>query len=346
MRIKHILLSLCIAIGFVHGVHAQKSYASYCVGFYNVENLFDTEDDPNNDGDDDYLPSGPYNWTPAKYEKKLDNIAKVISRLGKDYTQAGPAILGVAEVENRRVLEDLVKNERIADRGYEIVHYDSPDRRGIDVGLLYNPRLFQVTNSKAVPYILPDRPDFKTRDLLVVSGMLAGEPLHVVVCHWPSRYGGNKSSALREHAASIALSIVDSLQTIDPYANVVIMGDLNDDPTDKSTRVVLNAKKHANDVKKGGLHNTMWKHYDRGVGSLAYQNKWNLFDQIIVSYGLLGKHSQSGLMYWKSEVFNKEFLIQKEGKRKGYPWRTFDGNTFIDGYSDHFPTLIYLIKEI
>ncbi len=346
MRIKHILLTLCIAMGFVHGVHAQKSYAAYCVGFYNVENLFDTDDDPNNEGDNDYLPTGPYNWTPAKYNKKLDNIAKVISRLGRDYTQAGPAVLGVAEVENRRVLEDLVKNHRISDSGYKVIHYDSPDRRGIDVGLLYNPKLFQVTNSAVKPFVFPGMPEFKSRDQLIVSGMLAGEPLHVIVCHWPSRYGGNKSSKFREQAASITQSIVDSLQTIDPLANIVIMGDLNDDPTDKSTRVVLNAKKEIKDVKKGGLYNTMWKLYDKGIGSLAYQNKWNLFDQIIVSYGLLGKHDQSGLKFWKSEVFNKDFLIQKEGKRKGYPWRTFEGSTFIDGYSDHFPTLIYLIKEI
>lgn len=346
MRIKHILFTLCLAIGFVHGVHAQKSYASYCVGFYNVENLFDTEDDPNNSGDNDFLPDGPYNWTPAKYNKKIDNIAKVISRLGKEYTQAGPAILGVAEVENRKVLEDLVKNNRIADVNYQVVHYDSPDRRGIDVGLLYNPKLFQVTNSVVVPYYFPDEPNFKSRDQLLVSGMLAGEPFHVIVAHWPSRYGGNKSTKYREQAASITKAMIDSLQQIDPYAKIVFMGDLNDDPVDRSTRIVLNAKKDIRDVKKGGLYNTMWKLYDKGIGSLGYQNKWNLFDQIIISYGLLGKHDQSGLMFWKSEVFNRDFLIQKEGKRKGYPWRTFDGNTFIDGYSDHFPTLIYLIKEI
>lgn len=346
MRIKNILLTLCLVMISVHGLHAQKSYAAYCIGFYNIENLFDTENDPNNDGDKEYLPEGPYNWTPVKYNKKLDNIAKVINLLGKEYTQAGPAILGVAEVENKRVLDDLVVNEQIKDNNYQIVHYDSPDRRGIDVGLLYNPRLFQVTNSKVIPYTFPAEPDFKSRDQLVVSGLLAGEPIHVIVCHWPSRYGGDKSTKYREMAASITLSIVDSLQSINPYANVVIMGDLNDDPTNSSTRVVLNAKKNTKDVKKGGLYNTVWKLYDKGIGSLAYQNKWNLFDQIIISYGLLGKHSQSGLMFWKSEIFNRDFLIKKEGKRKGYPWRTFENNTFIDGYSDHFPALIYLIKEI
>ena len=344
MNMRYILLSLFLSLGILNS-YAQKSYATYCVGFYNVENLFDTVDDLDNPGDDEYLPNGAYSWTQDKYQKKLDNIAKVISRMGKDFCPAGPAILGVAEVENRLVLEDLVKQRRIADIGYEVVHYESPDWRGIDVGLLYNPDLFRVTSTKAIPYDLPGDPSFKTRDQLLVSGMLAGELVHVIVAHWPSRFGGAKSSALRERAASIARNAIDSLQQIDPLAKVILMGDLNDDPTDKSCRVVLNAKKEQHQVKPGGLFNTMWKHYDQGIGSLAYQGKWNLFDQIIVSHGLLGNNAP-GLSFWRAEIFNKDFLIRHEGRRKGYPWRTFDGNSFIDGYSDHFPTLIYLIKEI
>lgn len=192
---------------------------------------------------------------------------------------------------------------------------------------------------------MPENPDFKTRDQLLVSGTIAGEPFHVIVNHWPSRYGGAKSSYLREFAASITKHIADSLYKDNPNAKVLIMGDLNDDPNDKSTRVVLDAKKNKKDVKLGGLYNATWSFYDKGIGSLVYQNKWNLFDQLIVSENLLGDNRET-LKLWKIEIFNRDFLIQKEGKNKGYPLRTFSGDTFLNGYSDHFPVIAYFIKEI
>ncbi len=322
---------------------AQKKLGVYSVAFYNLENLFDTERDESIN-DKEFTPKGANAWTPDKYKKKLKNLASVISKLSREHTPAGPAILGVAEVENRKVLEDLVKADEIVTTGYNIVHYDSPDRRGIDVALLYNPNLFTLTSSKSYPYVLPDNPEFKTRDQLLVSGYLAGEPFHVIVCHWPSRFG-NKSSELREFAASISKHIADSIYNDNPKAKIIIMGDLNDDPDDKSTRIVLNAKKKQNEVKPGGLFNTMWGFYDKGIGTLSYQNKWSLFDQIIISESLLGK-DRSTLKFWKAEIFNRDFLLQKEGKRKGYPLRTFSDNTFLNGYSDHLPTIIYLVKEI
>lgn len=321
---------------------AQKKSNIYAAAFYNLENLFDTKDDPDV-RDEEFTPTGANVWTNDKYQKKLHNMAYVISKLAREHCPMGPAVLGVAEIENRGVLEDLVKTSEMASMGYEIVHYDSPDRRGIDVGLLYNPQLFKVTSSKAYPFNLPDNPDFKTRDQLLVSGILVGESFHVIVNHWPSRYGA-KSTNLREFAASITKHIADSIYNADPSAKIVIMGDLNDDPTDKSTRVVLNAKKNQKEVKPGGLFNTMWGFYDKGIGSLGYQRKWNLFDQIIISESLLGK-DRSTLKLWKAEIFNRDFLVQQEGRNKGYPLRTFSGNTFLNGYSDHFPTLIYLVKD-
>lgn len=343
MKTKIYVLSIFLLFFLSQHMLAQKRVGVYAVAFYNLENLFDTERDESIN-DVEFTPQGANNWTEDKYRKKLNNMASVITQLAKEHTPAGPAILGVSEIENRRVLEDLIKTGNMPSLGYEIVHYDSPDRRGVDVGLLYNPKLFTVTSSHAYPYNLPDDPDFRTRDQLLVSGYLAGEPFHVIVNHWPSRYG-SKSSELREFAASISKHIADSIYNDNPNAKVVIMGDMNDDPVDRSTRVVLDAKKRQEDVKPGGLFNTMWGFFDRGIGTLSYQNKWSLFDQIIISENLLGK-DRSTLKFWKAEIFNRDFLLQKEGKRKGYPLRTFSDNKFMNGYSDHLPVLIYLVKEI
>lgn len=339
---KFLLLSVLL-LGITLGYAQQKNYNVHSIAFYNLENLFDTEDDPDNPGDDEFLPRSAYNWTQDKYEKKLDNMARVISLLGREYCPLGPAVIGVSEVENRKVLEDLVKRPAIAQMGLQIIHKESPDRRGIDVALLYNPKLFSVTNFFVVPYHNEKMPEYVSRDQLWVSGILAGEKIHVSVNHWPSRYG-SKSSQLREAAAANVKTVVDSLYNDDENAKIIIMGDLNDDPVDRSTRVVLDAKRSSKDVKPGGLFNPMWRLYSQGVGSLAYQGKWSLFDQIIISYPLLGK-DYSQLRYWRTEIFNKDFLIQKEGPDKGYPLRTFSNSTFKNGYSDHFPVLIYLIRE-
>lgn len=321
---------------------AQKKYNVYPIAFYNVENLFDTKDD---EGvrDEEFTPTGSKAWTMDKYQKKLNNIASVLSKLSKEYSPTGAAVIGVSEIENRGVLEDLLKTGDLASMGYDIVHYDSPDRRGVDVALFYNPAIFKVTSSKPYQFNMPGQPNFKSRDQLLVSGTLAGEPFHVIVNHWPSRYGA-KSSESREYAASISKHIADSIYQDNPKAKVVIMGDLNDDPTDKSVKDVLGAKRTKKEVKPGGLFNTMWGFYDKGIGTLVYQNKWNLFDQIIISENLLGD-DRSTLKLWKPEIFNRDFLMQKDGKNKGYPLRTFSGDTFLNGYSDHFPVLIYLVKE-
>lgn len=337
-------LAICVLLLGITIVYAQqKNYTVYSLAFYNIENLFDTEDDPDNPGDDEFLPGSAYNWTQDKYEKKLDNIARVISRLGREYCPWGPAVIGVSEVENRKVLEELVKRPAIAAMGLEIVHQDSPDRRGIDVALLYNPKLFKVTGYSVSPYRNENDPEYVSRDQLWVSGLLAGEKMHVSVNHWPSR-SGSRSSVLREAAAANVKVVVDSLYRDDPNAKIFIMGDLNDDPVDRSIRVVLDAKRSVNEVKAGGLYNPMWRLYSQGIGSLAYQGKWSLFDQIIVSYPLLG-NDYSELRFWRAEVFNKDFLIQPEGPNKGYPHRTFSNNTFINGYSDHLPVIVYLIRE-
>lgn len=340
---KKIITGLCLLLLLSTTIIAQQKKGIYAVAFYNLENLFDTQKDTAI-LDDEFTPTGANQWTEAKYKKKLANMASVISKLGREHCPAGIAAIGVSEIENRRVLEDLIKTGDLANMELDIVHYDSPDRRGIDVALLFNPKLFQVTSSQVYPFVLANDTAFKTRDILLASGTLSGDPFHIIVNHWPSRRG-EKSSELRKYAASINKHISDSIYNDNPQAKIVIMGDMNDDPTNKSCQKALNAKKKKENVEAGGLFNTMWAFYDKGIGTLAYKGQWNLFDQIIISQSLLNK-DYSSLTYWKAEIYNRSYLIQTEGRYKGYPLRTFSNNTFINGYSDHLPVLIYLVKDI
>lgn len=320
-----------------------REYNAYAIAFYNLENLYDYEDDPNNKGDDDFLPTGPYHWTQAQYERKLDNLARVLSRLGKEVTPYGAAFIGVAEVENRRVLEDLVARDELKSMGLKVIHEDGPDRRGIDVAALYNPNIFKLEGYEYHTLKIEDNPNFVTRDQLHAYGTLAGEKVHYIVVHWPSRYGGSKSDPLRNAAASLSLDIINSIHAKEPNAKIVLMGDFNDDPTNTSVTEVLQAKRQRSEVPSQGLYNPSASLFEKGIGTLVYQDKWNFFDQIIVSQGLLSEKSK--LRLWKMEVFDRDFLVHQEGKRKGYPHRTFLNNSFIDGYSDHFPSIIYLVQE-
>lgn len=339
---KKIILSALFL--FALTASAQK-LAVYSFAFYNLENLFDTEDDPTNKGDDDFTPTGAYQWTPEKYRQKLSNMAFVLSKLAREVCPAGPAVIGVSEVENARVLHDLLATSPAKEMGLQVIHFDSPDRRGIDVGLLYNPRLFQVTKTQTYRYRLDSNPDFVSRDQLLVSGIVAGEPVSIIVNHWPSRYGGGKSNPLREAAARLTKHIADSVLAADPANKVVIMGDLNDDPKDPSCAKVLGATRKAAETPAGGYYNPTWALYDKGIGSLYYQDQPCFYDQQIVSWNFLG-NDRSTLKFWKVEVFNRDFMKTPDGKRKGYPLRSFEGNRWLNGYSDHFPTLTYFYKEI
>ena len=335
-----------VAVLIVPMLFAQgKRYQVFGVAFYNLENLFDTI---NNNGsyDLEFSPQGSRNWTGKKYWDKIHNMAYAISNLKTDITPNGPAIIGISEVENRSVVEDLVNDEQIRSKFYRIIHHDSPDRRGIDVALLYNPRMFSVLNVTHHVLSIPDNPDFRTRDQTCVTGLLAGEKLSVIIGHWPSRTGGEAASRyLRVAAAKLAKHIADSLLRVDPNQNVIIMGDLNDDPFDPSVAEVLGAKKDMDDVEEpGDLYNPWWETLDKGIGSLAYRGQWNLFDQIIVSQYFLGDRSR--LTFFKNEVLNFDFLKTSEGDRKGYPLRTHASGVYLNGYSDHFPTEIFLVKEV
>lgn len=322
---------------------AGREYVPALVGFYNVENLFDTLDSPGVD-DVEFLPGSAKRWGTERYLRKVNKMAAVIADVGRDVHPRGLAILGLSEVENRSVVEDLVAAEPLRERGYRVVHEDSPDRRGVDVALIYDPSVFQVYAHRAVRLHTADTA-FRTRDQLLVSGVLDGDTTHVIVNHWPSRRGGEKRSAhLRHAAAELGRSIIDSLLARDPDAHILYMGDLNDDPVDASVVKHLRATGDARAVQGGTLFNPMYGLYQKGIGSLAWRDSWNLFDQIIISPGLY--HGRGGrYKYYGARVFNAPYLRQKEGNFAGYPSRTFVGDTYQNGYSDHFPVYLILVRE-
>ena len=348
MRITTISIFVSLLItSFAFG-QKEKQYKINTIAFYNVENLFDYERD-SLIFDEEWTPDGKNNWTKEYYEDKLSKLGRVISEIGSDVSGTSPAIIGVAEVENRRVLEDLVNNDQLIGYDYGIIHQDSPDRRGIDVALLYKKKLFTPTSFKAHELILYDSQDrskrIYTRDQLLVSGMLDGEKIHVIVNHWPSRSGGEeRSRPNRMKAAELNKKIMDSLFSEDPYAKIITMGDLNDDPTSPSVKEVLKTKSNRDNLKMKEFFNPMEDMHAKGMGTLAYRDAWNLFDQIIIS-SELAKKDYSSYRYYKAGIYNKTYLQTPRGQYKGYPFRMF-ANGYTGGYSDHFPVYIYLIKEL
>lgn len=322
-------------------VSAQsQSPKAICISFYNVENLFDTIDSPDTD-DREFLPGGLNQWNSAKYQAKLSNLAKVIGQIGDEFIPGGPSVIGLSEIENRLVLEDLVNTPPLKGKGYGIVHFDSPDGRGVDVGLLYKYSVMKVKAALSVPVRMPGNPGFKTRDQLVVSGEIGGEMMHFIVNHWPSRRSGPE---YRAAAATVTRRIVDSLQSAYPSAAIVIMGDLNDDPSDPSVAKILNTLGQKKELRRDDLFNPMWKMFKDGVGSLAYRDSWNLFDQIIVSEPLVNA-PQGKFKLNKTRVFNRKYLLNEEGQYAGYPFRTFAGGAYTGGYSDHLPVFVILVRE-
>lgn len=328
-------------------VFSQKSVKVSIIGFYNCENFYDTVDNPIVD-DQEFLPTGDKHYNSAIYWDKVGKLATVISQIGTDITADGPALLGVAEIENDTVLNDLVNHPLLKKRGYKFVHYDSRDARGVDVALIYNPKYFTPEASDKLFVQLPggSKDAYFTRDILWVRGKLDGETIHVYVNHWPSRRGGEERSApARAAAASVAKNHMDSIARVSGYQKVVIMGDLNDDPVSPSVMQVIGAKGKARDVREGGMFNPWVELYKNGIGTLAYQDNWNLFDQIMISYRWLSKE-QDGWYFSKQYIFNKEFMMENVGRYKGYPMRTWDGNTYRGGYSDHFPTYLVFYKVV
>lgn len=322
------------------GAQPQKVKADYAIGFYNLENLFDTCHD---EGKNDYefLAEGSYQWTSEKYVNKLHNLARVLSELGTDRLQEGCAAIGVAEVENARCLTDLCNEAPLKARNYQFVHIEGPDQRGVDCALLYNPAIFQVRNLALVPYIyrLPQDSMRATRGFLVVSGTMADEHVTIIVNHLPSR---GATSFYREEGGLQLKVVKDSLLKDDPQVKLLIMGDMNDDPQDASMAKCLGAKREISEVSEGDLYNPWWNELAAGNGTLQFQGSWNLFDQIIVSSSLL---NGQGLTLTGYEVFRRPYLLQLEGPYRGNTLRTHAGGQWLNGYSDHLPTVVYMRNE-
>lgn len=344
---KRLFALVCCLFMFVSNGQTpdkNKQYTPVAVGFWNIENFYDTLNDPLKN-DEDFLPSGQYNWTGERYRAKMDRMTDVISQLGTESTPDGVAVMGLCEVENMNVLNDMVKAPRLAGRKYKIVHVEGPDARGVDVALLYNPKYFKVISYHAYKVTLVTEPGHPTRDELLVSGKLLGEDFHFIVCHWPSRRGGDAQSAPnRMGAARQARKIIDSLLETNPNAKIVLMGDLNDDPTDPSIREGLKTVGKEKDAKLPKLFNAMENHYKAGNGTLTFNNAWNLFDQQIMTPALV-KGDFKDLQFYQSRIFNKPQVRQEEGAGAGGPFRTYVGQSYAGGYSDHFSVYSVFLKE-
>lgn len=346
---KHLtLFILALCFSFLLNGQERKKYKIHTVAFYNLENLFDTINDPAK-----FDEASPMMEIKANrqhiYEKKIRNMARVIAEIGYDVTNNSPAIISVSEVENKAVLEDLVKDSLLVEKNYGIIHYNSPDARGIDVALLYQKNIFTPTSTSSHELKIYDDTSQKrvyTRDQLLVSGDLDDDKIHLIVNHWPSRSGGEtRSQPKRVAAAKLTKRLVDSLQTKDPYAKIFILGDLNDNPNNNSVKKVLKSQKNKKRVGLKGIYNPYDNFFKKGLGTTAYRDSWSLFDQILITKPLLEK-DYSSFRFYKAGIFNKQFLITSTGSYKGYPYRSWSNGGFSNGFSDHFPVYVYLIKAV
>ena len=357
-RFYYIALAVAAILLLSPSARAQKVQKSHVIGFYNLENLFDTYHDEGKN-DYEYLPDGANQWTEVKYRKKLHNMAEVI-RAMKDDNKVYHTILGVSEIENRNVLEELVIQPEIADANFQIVHYDGPDRRGVDCALLYRPDQFTLLESRSIPFTFDSQnikfdmdslemADFRTRDVLEVRGTIGDEMFAFYVTHLPSRIGG-KSGFLRSRGAEIIYENAMELMRKYPGIKIAVMGDMNDNPYDESMVTYLRGKENVEEVGEEDFFDPFLSMIKAGFGSLAYQGVWSIFDIIMVNSNLLnapkGTYKIQPIVNKKfyGRVFQKPFMTQQEGQYKGTPKRTSSNGAFINGYSDHYPTYIVISK--
>lgn len=326
---------------------SKKEYKINTITFYNLENLFDTINDPNTRDENSPIMELKTERS-TSYWNKIENMAQVLSEIGKETTKSSPAIIGLAEIENSAVLDDLISNHFLMDEGYDYVHIDSPDWRGIDVALLYKKALFDPIEFKAYQVYAFNEKGYriKTRDQLLVTGYLDDELIHIIVNHWPSqRSGKQKTARLREESAELNLQIMDEIRQTESDAKIITLGDFNDNPIENSFKKKLKTNDSKESLEKNSLYNPFEKMYRKGLGTLGFRDQLNLFDQIIISENWSDKDYRDYTFY-KAGIYNPDYLTQKKGKYKGYPFRSWSSNnTYTGGFSDHYPVYIFVIKE-
>jgi hypothetical protein len=324
---------------------AQNQFKVAAVGFYNCDHFFDEVHDTAKN-DEDYTPEGMYHYTAAVYEQKKHNMATAISRMGTDVTPDGPAILGLAEVENDVVLGDLVATNELRGRNYKYVWEKAADRNCYNVALLYNPKYLMVLGYKYIRVPVETlRQKKHVRSILYVTGLLAGDTVGLIVCHWPADMGNDAASeAVRELTAQMTKQIADSQFAINPHAKMILMGDLNDNPDGSFCRI-LKGKENRSDVAPDELYNPWPRMFKNGAGTEEYRGAWKLTSQVLVSGGLL-KNKNHKWQYYGEEVYKKDWLLYGTGRDKGFPHKPFTSSHVWDnGYSIHLPVIVYLVEK-
>lgn len=323
--------------------YSQQDSSSYCIVFYNVENLFDPENDPEKN-DDVFTPTGLYRWSYKRYSKKINHTAKVFLAIGK---YSPPDIIGLAEIENANVLKRLCYSSPLKKYNYKFIHYESADFRGIDVALLYNSDRVEIINSIPINITFPFSPESQNRDILYAVACLkkGKDTVHLFVNHWTSRYGGYAQTVeKRNYYAQVLRHKVDSLFALYLNPNIVIMGDFNDYPDNESLASILKAMPTNQTVESQKLINLMTSFSSfSNVGTHKYEDFWGTLDQLIVSSALLSNSNPLQISKKKAHIFREDFLVESDTKYGGVkPLRTYLGPRYIGGYSDHLPIYILL----
>jgi endonuclease/exonuclease/phosphatase family metal-dependent hydrolase len=335
-----VLIILLLSIVISQSCNTTPPRKNFAVVFYNCENFFDTINNPNTN-DDEFTPSGKYHYTQKIYEQKLHNIATVFQTIGTNPNKALPVLIGLSEIENNTVLDDLTSQPELKKRNYKHILYEGHDMRGINVGLLYDPQYFKVITSAPIAITLPHGDTMPTRNILHVSGVLGKDSVHVFVNHWPSRRNDEQTEINHEAnkriiVATILKEQISNILKTTPNSKIIVMGDFNDNPTDSSIN---------NLIHNTSLSNPFTELYQKGEGTEHYQQEWNLFDQVLLSNSLVNPSNPVSLRYKEATIYKPDFITANHNGKEALPRRAYAGTHWNNGYSDHFPVIVYLGRD-